>query len=247
MKKDQLSSDQPAAYDSEGRPLYLHPKEQATEEPPKAQTVHITRPTNPEKPVVSDEIKLKNERSKQVYPELSLSDHEYVITSVKRHSIGLFIPILLGGILNVGALIAILFYDIILEPFKSNGGTSISASGFIFSMAMFIILVSLITYVVYYVFTNNRFLLTNESVIQEIRTTLFSKRTQTVSLANVEETSYSQNGIIQNIFNYGSIRLSTIGDENTYRFTFVDDPKKYVDILNNAVEAFKNGRPVENG
>jgi hypothetical protein len=38
--------------------------------------------------------------------------------------------------------------------------------------------------------------------------------------------------------------LSTEGDETTYRFNYVTNPKYYIAILNNAVEAFKNGRPV---
>jgi hypothetical protein len=47
------------------------------------------------------------------------------------------------------------------------------------------------------------------------------------------------------MFDYGSIRLSTEGDETTYRFNYVTAPKKQIAILNNAVEAFKNGRPVD--
>jgi hypothetical protein len=38
--------------------------------------------------------------------------------------------------------------------------------------------------------------------------------------------------------------LSTEGDETTYRFTFAANPKRRIAVLNNAVEAFKNGRPV---
>ena len=74
---------------------------------------------------------------------------------------------------------------------------------------------------------------------------LFTRKEQTVSLANIEDASYDQKGIIQMLFNYGSIRLSTEGDETTYRFSYVANPKEQIAILNNAVEAFKNGRPVD--
>jgi uncharacterized membrane protein YdbT with pleckstrin-like domain len=100
-------------------------------------------------------------------------------------------------------------------------------------------------YIAVLVYTNNRFFLTNESVIQEIQISLFSKREQTVSLANIEDASYHQRGIVQTLFDYGSIRLSTEGDETTYRFYYVAHPKKEIALLNNAVEAFKNGRPIE--
>jgi len=83
-------------------------------------------------------------------------------------------------------------------------------------------------------------------VIQEIQTSLFTKHEQTVSLINIEDASFEQKGILQTLLNYGSIRLSTEGDETTYRFNYVSDPKQQIATLNNAVEAFKNGRPVLN-
>jgi uncharacterized membrane protein YdbT with pleckstrin-like domain len=112
-------------------------------------------------------------------------------------------------------------------------------------MAILMIILLLIGgYLAAWVYINNRFFLTNESVIQEIQTSIFSRREQTVSLQNIEDSSYRQHGLIQTMFNYGSIRLSTEGDETTYRFDYVANPKREVGILNNAVEAFKNGRPV---
>jgi len=49
---------------------------------------------------------------------------------------------------------------------------------------------------------------------------------------------------MQMLFNYGSIRLSTEGEEASYRLAYVADPKKQIAILDNAVESFKNGRPI---
>ena len=100
-------------------------------------------------------------------------------------------------------------------------------------------------YLAVWVYTNNRFFLTNESVIQEIQVSIFSKKEQTVSLMNIEDASFSQRGPLQTILNYGSIRLSTEGEETTYRFDYAANPREQIAILNNAVEAFKNGRPVE--
>ena len=66
-----------------------------------------------------------------------------------------------------------------------------------------------------------------------------------VSLGSIEDASYKQHGILQTILNYGTIRLSTEGDETTYRFAYVSNPNKQVAILNDAIEAFKNGRPYD--
>jgi hypothetical protein len=94
------------------------------------------------------------------------------------------------------------------------------------------------------VFTNNRLFLTNESIIQRIQISLFSKQEQAVSLSSIEDSSYKKDNIVEYFFDYGDIRLSTVGDETTYRLSYVSKPKEYMAVLDNAVESFKNGRPV---
>ncbi|HEY0965190.1 MAG TPA: PH domain-containing protein, partial [Candidatus Saccharimonadales bacterium] len=97
----------------------------------------------------------------------------------------------------------------------------------------------------FWVYLRNQFYMTNESVIQEIQHSLFSKHEQTVSLGSIEDASFRQSGILQTMLNYGTVRLSTEGEETTYRFAFVENPRAQVAIVNNGVEAFKNGRPVD--
>ena len=207
------------------------------------QVVQLTRAAEPQMPHISDEAKRRHEESVRKHPTLNLSDGEYIINEVRRHPIGLvsimgvaafLILLVIAGIAAYPAIAA--QSTVVLPPFSS----------FLMPALLFIILIALGGYIAAYVYLNNKFFLTNESVIQEIQTSLFSHHEQTVSLANIEDASYRQTGIIQSMFNYGSIRLSTEGDETTYRFQFVSNPKKQIAILNNAVENFKNGRPVGN-
>ncbi len=235
---------QPVAYDAQGQPLYAHPP--VTPLPPvpaQPQVVHVSRPVEPARQDVSPEVKLKHDKSKLNYPSLNLSEGEYVISAVRRHPIGL-VPTLAIGVLLAALTLSVLFnYDIVVQTLGLSGAAANPMLAAI-PVLLFIFLISVGVYVVYYVYTNNRFFLTNESVIQEIQISLFAHHEQTVSLANIEDASYTQQGIIQQFFNFGSIRLSTEGDETTYRFTYVANPKQHIATLNNAVEAFKNGRPV---
>lgn len=242
---EQPETDQPVAYNTNGQPLYLHPQSKAEtkDSVTQPQAVHISRPAEPEKLVISDVIKLKHERSAQMFPYLNLSDGEYIISAVRRHPIGLFFPFLIGFFLVFISAVVLVNYQQIAISVQIDDSIGQYAIGL--PVILFIILVLLGMYVVYTVYTNNKFFLTNESVIQEIQTTVFSKHEQTVSLMDIEDASFTRNGIIQQIFNYGSIRLSTEGDETTYRFTYVANPKQHIAKLTNAVEAFKNGRPVE--
>lgn len=237
---------EPVAYDAQGRPLYAHPPVQqppVPEAPQAPQVVQLMRPLEPAKPEVSPEAKARREESMKLYPFLNLSDGEYVIRSVRRHPIGLLLPMGLGSII-IGILLSVLFnYDLVAEALGLTGqfaNTGLVAIPILLLSA----LVGLGMFVAYYVYVNNRFFLTNESVIQEIQTSLFSRHEQTVSLGSIEDASYRMTNIVQHILNYGDIRLSTEGEETTYRFTYVGHPKTHIAVLNNAVEDFKNGRPV---
>lgn len=222
------------------QPVATQPEFQPPQAAPQPQMVYMARPVSPEDPHISEEVKAKHVASVRKYPSLNLSEGEYIISAVRRHPIGM-VPIF--GIVGV-VLLALGAGVPIYETMRESAG-NLPPTGIVAILAfLFSILTVIGGYVAVYIYVNNKFFLTNESVIQEIQHSLFSKHEQTVSLANIEDASFVQNGLIPHLFNYGSIRLSTEGDETTYRFSYVTNPKKQIATLNNAVEAFKNGRPV---
>jgi uncharacterized membrane protein YdbT with pleckstrin-like domain len=192
---------------------------------------------------LSDEQKKRHEESKKKYPYLNLSEGEFVISAVDRHFIGLF---QIWAV--VGVVIALLFlatYAFAGGALADESGQPLLSPGVLAMPAILLTALALLFgFVATSIYNANKFFLTNESVIQLIQAGLFSKREQTVSLANIEDASYNQHGIIPHLFNYGLLRLSTEGDETTYRFNYASQPQKTIAVLNNAVEAFKNGRPV---
>ena len=141
---------------------------------------------------------------------LNLSEHEYVIQMIPRHSIGIWGPTFAMILAIILVSVFMFCYPDIAKPI---GLAQSMYPQVILICLMVIILFGIGLYIAIWVYMQNRFFLTNESVIQEIQISLFSKREQTVSLMNIEDSSYSQKGILQTLFNYGSIRLSTEGDE----------------------------------
>lgn len=246
MQKTANESDytKPVAYDEYGRPLFAHPPAStAQSEAIAPQVVYMTRAISPHQQVISPEISQKHDESMDKYPQLNLSEGEYVISAVRRHPIGL-ISIWAVVVLAVILLLAIPFIiastsDVVPLNFSSSAITS--GVALILLGVVLIVLGGLMATVIY---DANRFYLTNESVTQYIQSGLFFKRNQTISLSNIEDASYTQKGILQTIFNYGSIRLSTEGEETTYRFAYVANPQQQVRLLNDAIEAFKNFRPI---
>ena len=249
----------PAAYDADGKPLYATPEEAlravGAEKGPGAahsthsnqpshqphQFVHMVRAIDPTPLDIPEDVKRRHDESSKKFPDLNLSPNEFIVAYMPRHVIGMLGPIVLTTICVALVLSLIFNFPYIAELLN----VSTQAYGILMLAGVMLAALFLLGgYAALWVYMNNRFFLTNESVIQEIQTGLFSRKEQTVSLANIEDASYSQIGPIQTIFNYGSIRLSTEGDETTYRFSYVANPKYHIAILNNAVESFKNGRPV---
>jgi hypothetical protein len=238
--EDEQQAQKPVAYDVDGRPLYAAPVEQNLTPPP--QVVHVARSAEPVPVEVSEETRKRHDESMRAFPWLNLSDHEYIISAVRRHPVGMW-----GPLLATSVSISVIFILLMNYPYFSEIlGLPMASYGTVLLIGILMALLFLIGgYLAIWVYMSNHFFLTNESVIQEIQASIFSKKEQTVSLMNIEDASYSQRGPMQTILNYGSIRLSTEGEETTYRFDYVANPKEQIAILNNAVEAFKNGRPVE--
>ena len=232
----------PVAYDANGQPLYAHPPILQSQSD-KMPTVQVVRPTEPEKQIISEAVKLKHQQSKEVFPDLNLSDGEYVVVSVGRHLIGLILPVALGIFLIILSLMLLSNLSAVIQSFQFTG-SKINQSTIVFPIVIFMGFVLFGMYVAYYVYKKNKLYLTNESVIQEIQTSIFARREKIVSLADIEDVSYSQSGIVQQIFNFGAIRLSTEGEGAVYNIKFVADPKRTIAKLSNAIEAFKNGRAV---
>lgn len=224
-----------------------HPTEKTSQNPETPQQFfHVGRSVEPIHQEISEDTKARHDESAKKYPFLNLSASEYVIKAIKRHPIGLLIPVLVSSFLVLLCLVAMVGYPSFVANSSGSSVAKMPSFDWVILVCLLLaILFSIGGYIVTWVYLNNKFFLTNESVIQEVQTSLFSKREQTVSLGNIEDASYQQTGIIQSIMGYGSIRLSTEGDETTYRFYYVANPKQQIATLNNAVEAFKNGRPVE--
>lgn len=234
----------------QNNPDNTQPQQQPQAQPKQQpQVVYMTRPMNPEAPHISEEALHRHDESKAKYPSLNLSKGEYVISAAKRHPIGLF---------QIWGFVALIIGLLIILAGLSSGSEVSGAAGSAFTestggagpiltlVLLFVSPLALLGGIIgTYVYRANTFYLTNESVIQNVQTGLFAKQEQTVSLENIEDASYTQNGILPHALNYGNIRLSTEGDETTYRFSYTSKPKQQIEMLNNAVEAFKNGRPVE--
>lgn len=209
-------------------------------ESPATPNVIPVAPVNPDMQMISPEIEAKHRDSVARYPEIRLSAGEYVIETVRRHPIGMVSIWAFVGLIVIIMLAIIPTYAINLEWLAHSVKVPVEnmpSPLVIAAPALFVaVLAALGGLVSTYVYLGNRFYLTNESVIQHVKTSLFNNKTQVINLINVEDVSSEQNGIIQQLFGYGTIRLSTQGEETIYHFYYVANPQKVVNDINDTVE-----------
>lgn len=239
MNEQQGTSDpKPVAYDANGRPLYASPEDASRATPQAATIVHMARPLEPISEEVSPELQEKHNISVETYPQLDLSEHEYVVLCVRRHLIGL-----IGPLVAVGFLISILLLFIMFLPEITTALGAVSLYGLLLLAGVCATALLLGgAYMVYWVYINNSFFLTNENLIEKTQSTVFSNNVKSVSLGDVVDVSYRQVGIMQTMINYGTVQVGTKDDEVPYIFNYVRDPKSQASTIKDAVTSFKNGR-----
>ena len=182
----------------------------------------------------------KHEESVKRYPELTLSKGEYVITVVRRHPIGLVFIWLFIGLLLALVFGALAWYSAntsIMQNMLLITSPLPPVADLLPLVLIFMAFLGLGGFVATLIYVDNRFYLTNESVFQFLRTGILQHKMQVINLINVEDASHEQNGVLQNLFNYGTLRLSTQGQETVYHFHFVGNPRSLVGVVNDASEA----------
>ncbi|MBS7346776.1 MAG: PH domain-containing protein [Candidatus Sacchiramonaceae bacterium] len=203
-----------------------------THSPEELRKVHHVM--NVELPIGDPEVIAKrHEESKRRYPHVAIDDDEYVVVSVKRHPLGMFGIILMGMISFV--LVASIWITICFMPNGLNLTQSAKNNLSLGAVAV-LVLIAVFSYIGLMIYRRNQFIVTNERIIQKISTGLLDQQRQTINLEAIEDISYYQKGLMSHLFHYGTIRMSTVGDESTYTFTWVPQPHNYTDFLGDVVE-----------
>lgn len=160
-------------------------------------------------------VNIRHERSQRDFPHLKLDDDEYVEFALTRAKICL-------GITWIGAavaalIIALAFLLVIMgQPMLDTMGRN-----FLFFILTAIIAAVLIAAIVTtIVFRGNKLYITNKRVMQRVMASPIASSFNIIDLVSVEDASFRQDTITQHLFKYGTLRLSTIGDETTYTFPY---------------------------
>ena len=186
---------------------------------------------------------LRHARSKNDFPFLNLEDGEYVELSITRAKIGLLI-------IWFFEIVSFLLLTLILVLFDNglpaaantiNIAPSVAATSFL-RIVIFILYGALVIsgLVGTKVYLDNKMYITNKRAIQIASNALFHKSTNVIELSKIEDVSFKQAGIFDYLFHLGTIRMSTVGDETTYTFRYVETPTDEIQTISHLVFVSKD-------
>jgi hypothetical protein len=160
---------------------------------------------------------------------------EVTICEVKRHPIGILgIYVAIGVLLLVVAVLAfVLAPTVITDSSQSHQAMQWGVVA-LFILAVICGLYGLIATKVYW---GNRWVVTSDSVTQISQTSLFNRQSAQLALANIEDVTAEQNGILAHMFNYGVLKAETAGHRSKFVFTYCPNPNFYAQQILTAREA----------
>jgi hypothetical protein len=171
----------------------------------------------------------------RVENELSVTQPgEQLICHVKRHPIGIIgIYVAIVFLLFVFAVLA---FILVPSTFGDTGGDQAQryATGIFAILAVGGLLYAMAAT---YVYWGNRWVVTSDSLTQISQVSLFGRQSSQLALANIEDVTAEQNGILTHIFHYGLLKVETAGEHSKFHFPYCPNPNFYAKKILEAREA----------
>jgi len=165
---------------------------------------------------------------------LPLESGEQVLATIKRHPIGLVVIYLqaLGAVIALGGLAFLLAPDF-LRDLSGEAYTLLT----VFSILM-LALLAFVLMLATSVYRQNRLIITDHGIVQTLQKGPFGRKTSRLSMSDVEDVTSEQKGILQTIFNYGTLNVETAGELKNFVFPYAPNPSHYANIIVDARHKF---------
>jgi hypothetical protein len=173
-------------------------------------------------------VAVKNADEKLVEPG------EIIEKVVHRHPIGIvgIYAEMIIGILVVLVGVGLAFNDT-FGTLPSGAKAWISLAALL--LISFLVIILLISAFVY---RASRIILTDQSLVAVVQQALFARKISRLSMSNVEDVTAEQKGILQSVFNFGTLTIQTAGQEDNFIFPFCPKPNDVADEILQARQAY---------
>lgn len=160
----------------------------------------------------------------------SLTTEETLVADVRRHPFGLFLIYLqIFVALGLALLLIFMLLPSVIEALGLHGPTvnAIASVFGLFAVVFALIFIVLATRI----YKFNQLIVSDKNVTQVLQIGLFSRKVSELSMANVEDVTAEQNGIFPTVFNYGTLKIETAGEQNNFIFIYCPNPNAYAKAI----------------
>lgn len=162
-----------------------------------------------------------------------LDPNERVLCIVYQHPIGIILVYLMA---IFGVIAAFLILSLYMSSLTGDNQSAYSILAL--SSIVIAIMVGLLMVIATVVYKRNKLTITERSVIQILQTTLLLKKVSQISLANVEDVTVEQKGVLANMLDFGTLKIETAGEQANFNFIFCQSPSRVAKIILDAKDEF---------
>lgn len=165
--------------------------------------------------------------SSNQFHQIKLEPDEKIIAVIRRHVFGL-----LGiYILAISAFIALLLLAgaVGIDLIRGlSGEASLMLGGITFLLLLMMVLM---LFAVTSSYRQTELLLTTKGIIQVLQHGLFNRKVSRLSMSDIEDVTTEQKGLMQTLFNYGTLHVETSGELKNFAFKYTPNPNKYANQI----------------
>ncbi len=162
-----------------------------------------------------------------------VDDDEVLLGTVHKHLFGIiiiYIQAAAGLLLSLGL-------GIVLVPNVFGNSSSVASLAVLLAVVVvaltgFIVLVATIIYRQSYI------VITDKNITQVIQSGLFQRKISQLTMANVEDVTSEQKGIFASLFDFGTLKIETAGEQTNFNFNYCPRSSYYAKIILEAREKF---------
>jgi uncharacterized membrane protein YdbT with pleckstrin-like domain len=163
----------------------------------------------------------------------SLENNEQILCDARQHPFGIIAIYLLClfGIVSAFFTVTVFLPD--------SFGTSAQVYSIIALISIIVGIFLVIAMIVAtYVYKQSRLTVTSKNVVQVQQGGVFTRKISQISLANVEDVTSVQKGVLAQIFGFGTIKIETAGEQVNFIFNYAPQPARIAKIILNAKDEF---------
>lgn len=163
----------------------------------------------------------------------NLDPCERVLCIIYQHPIGIIIIYLLAiaGLVAGFIILSLLMSSVMQDNQNAYSLLALSSIIIAFIVGIFMVVATVI-------YKRNKLTVTERSVVQVLQTALLLKKVSQISLANIEDVSVEQKGVLANMFDFGTLTIETAGEQANFIFTYCQSPSRVAKIILDAKDEF---------